>query len=802
MSRSILILRLLATLVAPVAVAAAFTATASATLGPGDILVVDADVPPVSTAVLFQVDPVSGARTVVAGFGAGNPTAVAVEVDGSVLVTDNAAGTDPSGGTSGWGVLYRLRLDAATGTYDRTILTDFGVGASTGRNPLAVAVEPDGNILVIAGSGGSTGIPVTNRALLVRVDPLTGARAVVSDFGNPGQGGLGVEPRGVAVEAGGHVFVIDAQAGFGGAGSGQGELVRIDPLTGMRASVSNFGTGANPGSNPTSLALEGNGQVLVTDEGHPSTAPLGLLFRVDSPTGIRNILSDFNVGPNLGREPEGVALEHDGGILVVDKHAGALNRGMLFRVDPQSGARTIVSDFGAGANQGGDPLALAVVPPIPAKLLVITEVVNDDGGALGPHDFLLAIDRGDGNPDVRPGEGPPGDAVTLDPGGYSVLFRPQDGYVPHFAGDCLGAIAAGETRSCTVTFDDLPAWLTVIVEVVNDDGGTAVASDWTIAVTGTDATPSSFAGAAAPGTTVTLDAGPYGVFLARGGPSGYTTAFGAGCTGTIALVENRICRITHDDESRADTVAPEVSCTPPANGAWSAGNVTVACTASDAGSGLANAAADASFSLSTSVPAGSEDPDAATGTHDVCDRAGNCRAVGPYGGYKVDRKAPTLSLPADLVADATSSAGAAVSYGVSAVDGADPSPTVSCVPASGSVFAIATTGVECVATDHVGNASSGRFTVTLLGAREQLAGLVHEVIAASSPAAVTTQLLVRIEPLLAAFDPSDPVQRRLACAGLNAFSVVVRLFAGRGIPAAPAAAWLADANRIRAVLGC
>ena len=166
----------------------------------------------------------------------------------------------------------------------------------------------------------------------------------------------------MAVEASGSILVIDAQAGIGGAGSGQGELVRINPQTGFRTSLTNFGSGPFQGSNPTSVAVEVNGQILVTDEGHPSTTPFGLLYRIDPQTGARIILSDFNTGANTGREPEGVALEADGQILVVDKHAGPLTRGQLFRIDPQTGARTILSDFGLGTNQGNDPLAVAVVP--------------------------------------------------------------------------------------------------------------------------------------------------------------------------------------------------------------------------------------------------------------------------------------------------------------------------------------------------------------------------------------------------------------------------------------------------------
>ena len=46
---------------------------------------------------------------------------------------------------------------------------------------------------------------------------------------------------------------------------------------------------------------------------------------------------------------------------------------------------------------------------------------------------------------------------------------------------------------------------------------------------------------------------------------------------------------------------------------WHATDVSIACTAGDLASALANPA-DASFSLSTNVPAGTETPNAATGT--------------------------------------------------------------------------------------------------------------------------------------------------------------------------------------------
>ena len=214
--------------------------------------------------------------------------------------------------------------------------------------------------------------------------------------------------------------------------------------------------GANPGSNPTSVAVESSGQILVTDEGHPSTTPLGLLYRIDPASGARTILSDLNIGANTGREPEGVAVEADGQILVVDKHAGPLTRGMLFRVDPLTGARAILSDFGAGPNGGGDPLALAVVPRRPATLHIVDEVVNDSGGTAVAGDFTVTVSGTDPSPASFPGATAPGTVVTLTTGAYSVSATGPAGYDSVPDAGCAGAIAPGETRTCTITHDDVP----------------------------------------------------------------------------------------------------------------------------------------------------------------------------------------------------------------------------------------------------------------------------------------------------------------------------------------------------------
>ena len=80
-----------------------------------------------------------------------------------------------------------------------------------------------GDSLVVDHSGG-TG----SNGALFRVNPTTGARTLLSDFGNAAQGPQGSNPDGVAVEASGSVLVIDQSAGT----NGDGALFRVDPSTG------------------------------------------------------------------------------------------------------------------------------------------------------------------------------------------------------------------------------------------------------------------------------------------------------------------------------------------------------------------------------------------------------------------------------------------------------------------------------------------------------------------------------------------------------------------------------------------
>jgi hypothetical protein len=100
------------------------------------------------------------------------------------------------------------------------------------------------------------------------------------------------------------------------------------------------------------------------------------------------------------------------------------------------------------------------------------------------------------------------------------------------------------------------------------------------------------------------------------------------------------------------------------------------------------------------------------GTYDVSATAFSFVASNPV---IADTTGPVIvGTPADIVAEATGAAGATVTYTPpTATDNVDASVSVSCTPASGSVFPLGTTTVTCTATDAAGNSSSVTFTVTV-----------------------------------------------------------------------------------------
>ncbi len=162
---------------------------------------------------------------------------------------------------------------------------------------------------------------------------------------------------------------------------------------------------------------------------------------------------------------------------------------------------------------------------------------------------------------------------------------------------------------------------------------------------------------------------------------------------------------SNDTFVQADSTPPvitkTVTGTTGANG-WYIGNVTVDWTVTDP---------ESSFTMTGCVDT--------TISTDTAETTLSCSATSVGGTssdsvtIKLDKIAPSLSLPSNIVQEATSLNGADVTYVASVNDNLDLSVTISCSPASGSIFPLGTTTVNCSSTDAAGNNANGSFNVTV-----------------------------------------------------------------------------------------
>jgi DNA-binding beta-propeller fold protein YncE len=273
-----------------------FTAPSGVTIDPAESILYVTDA---TADAVFAVDPASGNRSIVSsnGVGAGpelgNPGNIVFDAeDGSLIVADG--GVFAGGATN---PPYLLRIDPVSGA--REILTSNTVGSGPALSFFdGLALEQGGTVLL--GQG--------NTEAVLRVDPLTHDRTTVSQFSVAGTGPEIDELKGLALGSEGELFALDRGAAEA--------VLAIDPASGDRTLISTSGLGTGPDlGNPLACAYDPFGQrLLVADNAQISGAAL---LAVDPVTGDRTVLSGTGVGV-------GPALGTSFGIVVVPEPASDL----------------------------------------------------------------------------------------------------------------------------------------------------------------------------------------------------------------------------------------------------------------------------------------------------------------------------------------------------------------------------------------------------------------------------------------------------------------------------------------------
>ncbi|MEA1929662.1 MAG: hypothetical protein U9M92_02145 [Patescibacteria group bacterium] len=184
--------------------------------------------------------------------------------------------------------------------------------------------------------------------------------------------------------------------------------------------------------------------------------------------------------------------------------------------------------------------------PRTATVTVIKEIVNDNGGDNVIDDFQLYVDNGTVATPVTSGVS----TLVVD-GDYIVSETGVSGYVASFSGDCDAngrlMLMPGDNKTCTITNNDLPANITLIKEVINDDGGQDDPTQFRLLVDG-NLVPNNTSVAVDSNVAHTIDEDnrPGYHFVSITGSPECPDVLG----GTATLDEGKVitCTITNDDD--------------------------------------------------------------------------------------------------------------------------------------------------------------------------------------------------------------------------------------------------------------
>ena len=340
-------------------------------LDPGDILVPDPNGLGGAKPALFKVDPTTGARTVFSDFTDALQGPTSIDANGITIDSNGDVWVVASNFNQAVQRGALFKLDPTTG--DRTLISDFADSSQgpLGIQPFRVAADDSGNIFVTDTGPDSS----STDTFLFKINSVTGARTILSNFADITQGPTGRLPFNIAIDSSGDLLVSDLFAGV----AGNGLIFKIDPITGDRTVFTDFQTppGFPTGRLPHGLAIDSSGNIIATTI-TGGTNGRGLLISVDPITGDRTELNDFGnlaQGPEAFSSERAVAIDADGDYLVVDEKAGPAGLGLLFKIDHITGTRIALSDFGNPSQgvTGRDPFDVAIVPS-PSIILIESNI--------------------------------------------------------------------------------------------------------------------------------------------------------------------------------------------------------------------------------------------------------------------------------------------------------------------------------------------------------------------------------------------------------------------------------------------
>jgi hypothetical protein len=303
-------------------------------------------------------------------------------------------------------------------------------------------------------------------------------------------------------------------------------------------------------------------------EGADSTVTLNVII----PPAILTVVKNVNNGIAGTATPASFTMHvtNTGGTSFSATTSPGSSSGVVFALP--DGASYIVTETGpsgyvesdsvacSGTVHTGDHPSCTVTNTFTDKgtLHVVKHVVNDNGGTANAANFNLHVKNVAGfDVDGSPAVGSEtGTDYTLPAGTYVVTETdgPSAGYTQSYSGACsivgFAAVVNGQTKTCTITNDDIAPSLTLQKVVSNIFGGTAQAAEWTLHAIGTLNPATNLSGTTPVHSISNFKADTY-TLSETGGPDTYNAGAWQcvggsqeGSTISLALGQSATCTIT------------------------------------------------------------------------------------------------------------------------------------------------------------------------------------------------------------------------------------------------------------------
>jgi hemolysin type calcium-binding protein len=316
------------------ALTAPASSSAAVRLHPGDILV--AGITRGGNGAVFRVDPDNGRQRIVSIGGVlFSPSDIELAPDGRILVMD------PRSLFGGSIVAIDPHKRGAPQT-NQTLISNHQIsGPDLFDTPLGLTVSPEGRMFV-----ADAGVPG-----VIAVDKKGRQRLVTS-------GDNFASPVAIDIAPGPRLFVADAF----GTQNRDGSIIAVNPANGAQSFVAAGVINERDDLVEPSGIVVSQPRIFVADRDSQPDGSGAVI--VSSTTGGKRVLaSNAGPGPDLFNDPSGIALDGRGSLVVGDHTLVPDRRGIVIRVSPSTGAMRLLSSGGDGLNGLVEARALTVVPP-------------------------------------------------------------------------------------------------------------------------------------------------------------------------------------------------------------------------------------------------------------------------------------------------------------------------------------------------------------------------------------------------------------------------------------------------------